>query len=213
MPWKSEALLTAIAAAAPRDCITEAQLIALTGYDAKAVENCCHKLRRIGLLQKTARGCHKLTDAGRAAVKAGTTVRSGPRGPQSGVKIVRKETLRSRAWAAMRIRHKASIDDIALLVAQGDERDLQGNIEKYFRALARAGYLRQLTVRESGTAPTSNGFVRYLLINDTGPLAPVWRPSRGSVYDPNTETEQPIKADIAFAPRRKPGNARRPLCG
>jgi hypothetical protein len=102
-------------------------------------------------------------------------------------------TLRERVWRALRLRRKASIPDLVMLVAEGGERDIESNIGKYLSALGRAGYLQKLPLRERGTALTSNGYIRWWLVQDTGPLAPVWRVKADTVYDPNTETETPLR--------------------
>ncbi len=205
--WPTEQLLAAIAQAAPRECITEARLVEITGFPAKRVENSCLKLRKHGLLKKTEQGCHKLTKAGRAATAEGARLRSGPKGPRSG-HLVRACTLRCRAWAAMRIKGKFSIDELVMLSIDGGERNPQSNIGKYVRTLARAGYLRPLPARGAGTAPTSNGFVRYLLIRNTGPEAPTCSTSRGTLYDPNTEEDVSLAAKLPrVVPRRQPKEA------
>lgn len=165
-------------------------MVELTGFDARAVENCCGKLRKHGLLVKTQRGCHKLTPAGIVAFKQGAKLRSGPKGAHTGRKIV-TGTVRERAWSALRITGKGSVPDVIMLAAAGGEKDIAGNIGKYFTALCRAGYLQKLRVRDPGASLTSNGYVRWLLVRNSGPLAPVWRTKAGSVYDPNTEEEHP----------------------
>jgi len=205
--WKSEALLTAIAQAAPAECITEARMVDITGHSARSVEYSCLILRRRGLLTRTAQGCHKLTDAGRTAIAEGHHVRSGPRGRHTGTRVIRG-TLRERAWGAMRILRKFSLADLIMLIAEGRERDITSNVGKYVRALTRAGLLRQLPQREQGGALTSNGNVRWLLIQDVGPLAPVWRAERGTVYDPNAHAELPLADDVPRASRRRAGGQR-----
>ena len=201
--WKSEAVLTAIGKATPAECITEARLVDLTGFDPRSIENCCMKLRRHGLLTKTDRGCHKLTPSGRAAAAEGVKLRSGPQGPRNG-RVVRLGTVRDRAWHAMRIKRKFCIDDLVMLVAEGSERDIESNIGKYVHALARAGYVRQLRVREAGLSLTSNGCVRWLLLRDSGPKPPIWRVGRNTVYDPNNEEDIPLADEIERASRRRP---------
>lgn len=210
-PWKTAAVLTAIGAAAPRECITEAQLVELTGHSAGSIEESCRKLRKHGLLVKTARGCHKLTDAGRAALAEGKKLHSGPNGPDLG-RRQRKGTLRERAWRAMRLRRKFTIADLVMLCAEGAERDIESNLGKYLRALARAGYVRQLPVREAPTSASGNGYVRYLLLRDHGAQAPVWRLQYGEIWDPNVERTYPIGEAMEFASRRRvgPGEA---ACG
>lgn len=191
MAWIAEQLLTAIGQAAPSECITEARLVELTGLEAKQVDNAAQRLLKHGLIERVEPGCHRLTDAGRAMLASGRTLRSGPNGSQPGKRIF-TGTLRVRVWAALRIRRKASMPEIIALVAKGGEKDIDSNIGKYLRALAKAGYLKQLPRREPGVAPTSNGYARYLLLKDTGPLAPVWRPAKNTVYDQNTEEETPL---------------------
>ena len=188
--WKSEALLTAVAQAAPRDCITEARMAEITKADARSIENSCLKLRKHGFLEKTERGCYKLTRAGRAFVAQGAKLRSGPQGPRTG-RVVQQGSLRARAWAAMRIKRKFSIADLVMLCARGGERDIVSNIGKYLRALGRARLVQQLAVREPSFVSTSNGALRWMLLVDNGPKPPVWRQSRGTVYDPNTEEDIP----------------------
>lgn len=193
MAWIAQQLLTAIYLGAPSECITEARMVALTGLGAKQVENAAQRLLKHGLIERVGPGCHQLTDAGRAMLASGLTLRSGPNGSQPGKRIF-SDTARVRAWAALRIRRKASMPELIALVVRGDdrERDIESNLGKYLRALAKAGYVKALPRREPGLAPTSNGYVRYLLLKDTGPLAPVWRPAKETVYDPNTEEETPI---------------------
>lgn len=162
----------------------------ITGHDARSIENSCMKLRKHGLLVKTERGCHKLTQAGREAHAAGASganqLRSGPKGKHIAARINRG-TLRERAWTAMRMKGKFSVGDLVDICMTGTERAIESNLRKYLRALERISYVRQLAVREYGSAPTSNGFVRYQLMVNTGPLAPVWRLAHAKVYDPNTE--------------------------
>lgn len=193
MAWVAEQLLTAIGQAAPSECITEARLVEITGLDARQVENAAQRLLKHSLIERVGTGCHQLTDTGREALANGRTLRSGPNGKQPGKRIF-GDTLRMRVWHAMRIRRKASTLDIIALVSRGGERekDIESNIGKYLRALARAGYVQKLPRRDPGIALTSNGFARYLLIKDTGPQAPVWRQGKNTVYDPNTEEETPL---------------------
>lgn len=188
MIWNAENLLKAIAEASPKECITEARMAEITGMEPVQIERAALKLRKHELLTKTARGCHKLTDAGRAAAAEGKQLRSGPNGQQSGPKV-NKGTLRIRAWRAMRLKQKFSLPDLCSLCAQGQEKDIISNLRKYVHALEKAGYLIRLSRREPGQSLTSNGHVRWWLMPEkiTGLDAPVWSQSNNSVYDPNTE--------------------------
>jgi len=186
--WKSEQLLTVIGQASPAECITEARMAALTGFEGRIIESACLKLRKHGLLEKTARGCHKLTAAGIAAFQEGVKLRSGPKGQHIGRRHV-VGTVRERAWQAMRILTKGSAADVIMLAAEGGEKDIENNISKYFLALERAGYLSRMRTRQPGTALSSPGHIRWLLVRNSGPLAPAWRQTSKLVYDPNTEEE------------------------
>jgi hypothetical protein len=188
MPWTTETLLKAIGEAAPRDCITEARLVELTGYTAKQVENACQNLRRHGFIKRTGKGCHKLTDAGCAALSDGAKLRSGPRGRETGFRS-RDPGLRQRAWNCLRLCRKLTYDDIAMRVVEGGERNARDNIRKYVGALAKAGYVQFMERRETALNQTSNGCLRFILVSDTGPLAPIWRAAHGTIYDPNIERE------------------------
>jgi hypothetical protein len=193
--WIAEQILTAIRNDRICDCITEEHLVMLTGLTQPQVYWAVLTLRRNDLIEKTGKGCYKLTSAGNQAIISGTNVHSGPRGGGQTGKRVLKDTLRLRLWRAMRIRRKFSVADILPLAVEGNERgDVTSNAHKYVRALCRAGYLTELPKRDPGIAPTSNGYKRYWLQegNNTGPQAPVWSMDKKTVYDPNTETTHDI---------------------
>lgn len=202
MAWLAEQLLTVIGRAAPQECITEARLAELTGLSPRQVENAVRKLRRHELVERVGAGCHRLTDAGREAAAAGCRVRAGPRGPETGHRR-RDAGLRQLVWNALRQRKKLTIDDLAMLCAQGGERDLRSNIGKYLRALARAGYVQRMPIREAAYNLTSNGCIRWLLVTDTGRAAPVWRQGRAVLWDPNIEAEIAAVREIAPVPKRR----------
>ena len=96
-----------------------------------------------------------------------------------------RETLRQRAWNAMRMSGAFTIGDIVMAAASGSERDADNNLQRYFCALVKARYLTVLPVRARGTKPTSNGFKRFRLLKDTGPIAPVYRANKGCLFDHN----------------------------
>ncbi len=99
--------------------------------------------------------------------------------------------LRQRAWWVMRRHRVFTLPDLLATVAEGMERDAEGNLGRWLRALVQAGILR-VEGRARPTSPTSNGCLRYRLVVDGGRAAPVWRASTGEVYDPNTETVHAI---------------------
>lgn len=196
MAWTAETLLTVIGEHGLAECITEARLTELTGLAEKQVENACQRLRRHGFISRTAKGCHRLTDVGQNAIAQSSRVRSGPKGPETGHRH-RECGMRQRIWNAFRTGKKLTIDDIIMVVAEGDEADPRSNVGKYVRGLAKAGYVIAMPVREAPLNPTSNGAVRWWLVSDTGRDAPVIRPSRQTVWDPNLEQEIAMARELA----------------
>lgn len=188
MVWTAETLLTAIGQHGLAECITEARLVELSGYGEKQVENACQRLRRHGFVARTVEGCYSLTDAGKEAIAKAIKLRSGPKGKESGHRR-RNAGMRQRIWNVLRTDKKLTVDDIVLLVSDGNEADPRGNVGKYVRCLSRAGYVIAMPVREAPLNPTSNGAIRWWLITDTGTQAPVVRQTRNTVYDPNLEEE------------------------
>lgn len=195
MAWTAETLLTTIGKHGLAECITEARLSELTGLDKRQVDNACHKLRRHGFITRVGAGCHRLTDAGKEAITHTTQLRSGPKGPETGHRR-RSPGMRQRIWNALRTGKKMTIDDIILLVADGDEADPRSNVGKYVRGLAKAGYVIAMPVREAPLSLTSNGAIRWWLVTDTGPAAPVLRVSRQCIYDPNLEKDIAMVREI-----------------
>lgn len=172
-----------------RGSITVAALAQATGLSRRDISKCCDKLRVRGLAERPRTGHFQLTASGRAAKAAGARIRSGPQGP-NGIKTPRpvSGTLRARLWTALRGLGKATIPELCQLACRDRERAAASNARKYIRVLERCGFVVRLRRRERGTAPTSNGFIRYLLLpgKDPGPKAPVVRERLGLLYDPNT---------------------------
>ncbi|MCB1832069.1 MAG: hypothetical protein KDH19_01270 [Geminicoccaceae bacterium] len=95
--------------------------------------------------------------------------------------MVRSRTQRERVWA--QIRRGRRVDVQGLISVTGCS---EASIVSYLRFLTLCGILRKLDRREPGTAVTSPGFVRWLLIRDLGPVAPIWRPKKQALHDPNS---------------------------
>tara|TARA_E500000318_G_scaffold46673_4_gene43983 strand:+ start:5645 stop:6241 length:597 start_codon:yes stop_codon:yes gene_type:complete len=141
------------------------------------------------ICERVERGCYRLTAKGADVKAGGKPLTSGPRGPHTRkIRKSRKVTFRQRCWNAIRIKGKFTRDDVAMMAATGSERDPYSNALKYISALEKAGYLRRLP-KETGIAPTSNGFVRWALFDhmNSGPDAPIIRTKDGGIYDPNRD--------------------------
>lgn len=194
MTWTSETIMQTISKHMLNECITNARLVELTGLKPKQVESSTGLLQQNGFIKVVDKGCFRITQAGITALDQKTSLRSGPKGQLQNPRIF-KDSLRVRVWRAIRIRSSFSIPELLPIVTNGSEKDAESNIYKYLRALESAGYLIRMGKRQRGTALTSNGFARWRLDleKNTGPQAPVWRMSRGTVFDPNTGEEVTLK--------------------
>lgn len=171
---------------AGEDGLTLAALDAGADLERKSIRNAIEVLKGRGLIERVAPGQYRLTAAGRLAQQFGTPIKPGPEGQTLSVARRYPRCLRGKLWAAMRALGKFSLDDLLLRAAKGDEADARNNALKYVNALERAGYLVRMRQRQPGTAPTSNGFVRWLLVRNTGPQAPIWQNAKGQIHDPNS---------------------------
>lgn len=185
--WISHGVLGAIAFSGRRG-MTRAQIGLATGLDGERLDECLRKLCRREFVASPPEGDerYRLTTAGQLFFEAGKRFTSGPRGPQPGRRLY-SGTLRERVWRAVRIRRKFSTAEIIRLVVE--QTRSESNVQKYLRFLARAGYLQPMRGREPGTAPQSNGYLRYFLVRDTGPQAPRFCAKRRAIWDPNTGEE------------------------
>lgn len=100
--------------------------------------------------------------------------------------------LRQRAWWVMRRRLSFTLPELLGIVTDGSERNADGNLRRYLQALTRCGILSVDAKLVPGAALTSNGFLRYRLEINNGPVPPVWRQSRNEVYEPNKGVVYPI---------------------
>lgn len=185
MTWSTQQILMAMVSLPNVECVDIDLIQHTTGISRKQIALSCTILVNRELIERVKPGCYKVLAAGVVLIKSGGEVKSGPQG-ETGVKC-RTGTLRERAWKAIRIRKKFCLNDVIVLVAKGKEKDILSNVGKYVRALERAGYLTRLAKRNPGVMTTSNGFLRYFLVRNTGPKAPVWQQNKDCVYDPNDE--------------------------
>lgn len=184
MTWPANKILRvlhALGKAATAQIISEA-----TGLSLAQVWDACDTLVKNKLAVRRERGVYRITDAGTAAIVEGKEVTSGPKGP-TGPKV-RHGTFRERLWKAIRIERKGTVGNfLSLVLRDGEDEDKAAdNAQKYVCALCQAGYMTRLPGRQQGSRVNSNGFTRYLLVVNNGPLAPVVRRKQGQIYDPNT---------------------------
>ncbi len=183
MAWRLSGLLRALATA---ECAPLDDLVGATGMARTRVATAMEILRSRGLVNSVGPGCYAVTAAGRRVVTSGREIRSGPRGLHTGVRRPAQDTLRTRLWRALRLKRKASLPQLLTLAARGSERAAENNAWMYLRALHSAGYIERLATRAPGISPSSRGRIRWLMLRDTGPKAPVVRPRHRAVVDHNT---------------------------
>jgi predicted transcriptional regulator of viral defense system len=178
----SAAHQTTILRAVPPDaCLTTAEIAEATGLERKAVTQAVGKLIHRDLIERAEVGCFRLTTAGAAAQADGMELTSAPIKQFTDMRKHRG-SLRVRAWRAVRTLGKFTIGDVQAMASR-EERDAQGGVQRYLLLLERAGYLRRL--RKQGRE------LRYALIRDTGPEAPMVARDRRSVKDMNTKEVHP----------------------
>ena len=119
---------------------------------------------------------YRLSPEGEAAAAAGEVFRNGLVGR---VKPV-PGTTRERAWRAMRIRRTFTLGDLVSDAANPGEGQPRDNIGRCLLKLEQAGYVRALPPR-AGAGRSK----RYVLMNNTGPKAPIFRSEMGVVFDQN----------------------------
>lgn len=171
-------------------CLTLEELCAtMPSVARRMLINAAGRLVERGLIERVERGCYRLTAEGEAAQAAGVVIKSGPRGPMLRRRPVRN-SLNARLWRAMRLKGKFTIPAL-LELAVKDEKNPRCGAERFIRMLERAGYLHRLAKRDPGTSPTSNGYVRWSLVRDTGELPPMPRRNGAELYDPNTGEVMP----------------------
>lgn len=189
-------LLPVLCAIGDDECAAVEAISERSGRGRRQVAKAAGSLIGRGLIERAEVGCYRLTNAGREAKRKRLPLTSGPNGPltQAHPRRPRRRTLRDRLWAAMRLKGKFTIGDL-LDVARSDGEDGYDSARRYLRALEKSGVVSRLRGRVPGTAITSNGFVRFALIRDLGPAAPIVRAS-GKVWDSNAgkivECEAPL---------------------
>lgn len=175
-------------------CLTIGELAVDLDLTSRQVSDAASVLLRRGYLDRMSVGCFQLTKAGLAAASEGEVITSGPKGPIGKSRCARN-TLRQRAWTAMKVRRAFTVPDLIADAATPDDGNPADNLQRYLRSLVATGYLVPSRRRVAGTAPTSNGHKLFHLSRYTGPRAPVVLSKTAGVHDFNTGE------DVLCAPR------------
>ena len=194
MPGVATRLNEVLRIIGPEQCLTIEEMSRQSDLDRHALQDGAQKLLSAGYVERIEAGCYRLTQKGKTAKAEEITLTSGPKGPLTFAKKTSPDSFTARLWRAMRVCRKFTVPDLVMLAGTGKEKKPEDAAGKYIRRLYQAGYLQLLPRREKGTAPTSNGFKKYLLVRDNGPLHPRYSPKTGKVYDPNTKKIYELEA-------------------
>lgn len=170
-------------------CLSIADIAAELDMARHQVSHAAARLIERGYMERVDAGCFQLTASGIAACDSGLVIQSGPRGKHKTVRRMPRISQRQRAWNAMRIHRSFTIRDIVTVVARGNYEAAIDNVGRYMRELARAGVLVTQAQREEGVHLKSQGFLRYRLQRDLGPIAPVYSQANDVLHDPNAVQE------------------------
>ncbi|WP_333822821.1 hypothetical protein [Pinisolibacter sp.] len=163
----------------PGPCLTLDEMVGRTDHPRRAVAAACAALVRRGWVDRLEQGCFTLSPEGRRALASGETITSGPIGPLTvRARRPKRRTIADKMWTAIRIARKFDLGRLEEIAGASI-----ANARRFVAALSRAGYLAELR-RRPGEAPTSNGFKRWVLIDDPGPATPTIK-ADGRIWDPN----------------------------
>lgn len=175
-----------------RACLTLDDLAAPLGRPRRHITKAVCKLITDKYVIRREKGCYEVTASGVTAHKKGYT--SGPQRKHTGTAKPKPNTIRQRCWTLLRMRRRQSTYDLVASARSDRDRAPQASVLKFLRHLELAGYVARLEARAPGTAPTSNGHANWLLLKDTGPVAPVVNHDAGTVRDGNTGETVALKA-------------------
>lgn len=173
-----------------RGCIRTRALAVASGIPAKTVSNRMRVLIGRGLAEAIKTGCYRLTTTGAAMRDAPMPIKSGPRGQLTqAARRPQRRTFQDRAWWLLRRERRSTLGNILAMIG---ERCCRSGVRRFMTALWQAGYVEIVGARAPGTAPSSNGFLQYLLVRDTGAGTPIVQRKRGRVWDPNEQQAYPL---------------------
>lgn len=173
------AVMTAMSA----EPVTLDQLVAKLPIERAAIVAAAGRLVIRGLIERQDTGVYGLSQTGLTVLRDGLKVGGDP--VKRRKDPVYADSLRQRAWRAMRLTPRFTVGDIVLRAKQ-DEKDAEDSIRRFCHHLARAGYLVELPARARGTALSSPGYKVWRLKRNTGENAPHYRQASRTFKDRNT---------------------------
>lgn len=153
-----------------QDCLTLDELAAMIpDRTRQGVAMAMSRLARKDLVERVEAGCFRRSALGHEVLELGEVIsHGGSDGPPERPRPPR-DSLRQRAWSAMRMRRKFSIGELEVVAALGAEKQGRDTIRRMCAELTRAGVLRKLPGR------SFDGGARFAMLRDLGPLAPARR--------------------------------------
>ncbi|MBF0454975.1 MAG: hypothetical protein HQL72_09220 [Magnetococcales bacterium] len=188
--WVSDAIIAELLRV--NGGLANSALAAATGYGGKQISNALETLKRRAWVRYVSPAWF-LTDSGLQAAKSGESVRCGDRG-KAGVRVSERRTFRDCAWRMLNnMGGSATIDELLPLLGKEESRSHHHNLSGYFNALCATGLITRNSRPVKGIALTSPGAVEWILLDYTGPKAPIWRQSKGEIFDPNSGEIYPLQ--------------------
>ncbi|CDO60839.1 hypothetical protein BN1012_Phect2626 [Candidatus Phaeomarinobacter ectocarpi] len=182
-PGLGERILKALCAA--EGSLTYKQLVDLTkpkrGTDVTAAVS---RLITAKSVKRLSKGVYMATSQGHKRLRDG--FRPGIVRPFTAPPKPRAKSFRHRVWHALRITKKSSTNALVIAASSSGKKTDIDAARRYLNALANVGYLKKFPSNEPGET-------RWLLLNDTGRIAPSWNPTTRSVYDHNTRERRVIE--------------------
>lgn len=169
-------------------CLTIRELAGQLDLSTDQVSQAASLLIRRGLLERVVRGCFQLTAEGRAAAEAGIEITSGPANlKERKIPPRTRASLQQRAWNVMRLRRRFTVPELVTCAAGPRDAGPDDTVQRYLRALARAGYAAAVDKRAEGRRDALCKV--YTLLKDTGHIAPSVVRRGAAVFDHNTGEE------------------------
>jgi ribosomal protein S25 len=117
----------------------------------------------------------------------------------------RRKNDRQYIWEYMRRNRVFKVEDVLLIV----EEMSQSSMQKFFRQLEHAGYIKVRIPKGKRTKPKLFRDRSYGLVKNSGVLCPVWLPKQRRLFDRNTQEAQ--LRESSFKPKSPKRIERRPV--
>jgi len=157
---------------------------------AKTLRKSVRGLLTHSLLEYTPECCYRITDNGKKAHEAyiASDVEVEPITDENVHKnqSKMKDHNRQRAWNMLRMGKAVTAAEMAGVVARNSS-DQTANLRKYLRSLEEFGYVKKLPNKKPPEVKGARGQTLYLLVKNTGMIAPVYLSTKKKMMDLNKE--------------------------